>query len=41
VFVRLEAIRTEKHQTRFQPLQPYMDKQSIGDHTRPWQQIYH
>jgi hypothetical protein len=25
VFVRLEAIRTEKHQTRFQPLQPYMD----------------
>ncbi|KAG9193950.1 hypothetical protein G6011_03985 [Alternaria panax] len=39
VFVRLEAIRTEKHQTRFQPLQPYMDEQSIGDHTRPWQQI--
>ncbi|KAI2475472.1 DUF3505 multi-domain protein [Pyrenophora tritici-repentis] len=26
VFVRLEAIRTEMHQTRFQPLQPYMDK---------------
>jgi hypothetical protein len=25
VFVRLEAIRTEKHQTRFQPLQPYVD----------------
>ncbi|KAF3032558.1 hypothetical protein E8E12_001438 [Didymella heteroderae] len=39
VFVRLEAIRTEKHQTRFQPLQPYMDQKSIGDHTRPWQQI--
>ncbi|KAJ4354790.1 hypothetical protein N0V95_003520 [Ascochyta clinopodiicola] len=39
VFVRLEAIRTEKHQTRFQPLQPYMDEKSIGDHTRPWQQI--
>ncbi|CAN9275283.1 unnamed protein product [Alternaria alternata] len=35
VFVRLEAIRTEKHQTRFQPLQPYMDQKSIGDHTRP------
>lgn len=39
VFVRLEAIRTEKHQTRFQPLQPYMDEKSIGDHTRPWQQM--
>jgi hypothetical protein len=39
VFVRLEAIRTEKNQTRFQPLQPYMDQKSIGDHTRPWQQV--
>ncbi|KAK5011506.1 hypothetical protein LTR28_001223, partial [Elasticomyces elasticus] len=29
VFVRLEAIRTEKHQTRYQPLQPYMDEKSI------------
>jgi hypothetical protein len=39
VFVRLEAIRTEKHQTRFQPLQPYMDKDAIVKHTRPWQQV--
>jgi hypothetical protein len=39
VFVRLEAIRTEKHQTRFQPLQPYMDKDGIVKHTRPWQQV--
>jgi hypothetical protein len=39
VFVRLEAIRTEKHQTRFQPLQPYMDKEAIIKHTRPWQQV--
>ena len=39
VFVRLEAIRTEKHQTRFQPLQPYMDEKSIGEHVRPWQQV--
>jgi RecQ family ATP-dependent DNA helicase len=39
VFVRLEAIRTEKHQTRFQPLQPYMDEKSIGEHTRPWKQM--
>jgi hypothetical protein len=34
VFVRLEAIRTEKHQTRFQPLQPYIDKEAIVKHTR-------
>jgi RecQ family ATP-dependent DNA helicase len=39
VFVRLEAIRTEKHQTLFQPLQPYMDEASIVRHARPWQQI--
>jgi hypothetical protein len=39
VFVRLEAIRTEKHQTRFQPLQPYMDKEAIVKHTRPWQHV--
>jgi RecQ family ATP-dependent DNA helicase len=39
VFVRLEAIRTEKHQTRFQPLQPYMDRDAIVKHARPWQQM--
>ncbi|KAF2818027.1 hypothetical protein CC86DRAFT_414286, partial [Ophiobolus disseminans] len=39
VFVRLEAIRTEKHQTRYQPLQPYMDKDAIVKHMRPWQQV--
>ncbi|KAG9382290.1 Dimer-Tnp-hAT domain containing protein [Pyrenophora tritici-repentis] len=33
VFIRLEAIRTEMHQTRFQPLQPYMDKDAIVKHT--------
>jgi hypothetical protein len=38
-FVRLKAIRTEMHQTRFQPLQPYMDEKSIGEHVRPWQQM--
>jgi hypothetical protein len=36
VFVRLEAIRTEKHQTRYQPLQPYMDKDAIVKHMRPY-----
>jgi hypothetical protein len=39
VFVRLEAIRTEKHQTRYQLLQPYIDEKSIGEHVRPWQQM--
>ena len=39
VFVRLEAIRTEKHQTRYQPLQPYMDEKSILEHARPWKQV--
>jgi hypothetical protein len=39
VFVRLEAIWTEKHQTRFQPLQPYMDEKLINEHVRLWQQV--
>jgi hypothetical protein len=39
VFVRPEAIRTEKHQTWSQPLQQYMDKEAIVKHTRPWQQV--
>lgn len=39
VFVRLEAIRTEKHQTRYQPLQPYRDAKAIVKHVRPWQQM--
>jgi hypothetical protein len=39
VFVRLEAIRTEKHQTRHQPLQPYIDEDSIVQQARPWKQI--
>jgi hypothetical protein len=39
VFVRLEAIRTEKYQTRHQPLQPYMDEKAIKEHSRPWKQI--
>jgi hypothetical protein len=35
VFVRLEAIRTEKHQTQFQLLQLYIDKDAIVKHVRP------
>ncbi|KAL2045418.1 hypothetical protein ABVK25_012130 [Lepraria finkii] len=39
VSVRIEAIRTEKHQTRYQPLQAYMDGQSIQQYSRPWKQM--
>ncbi|KAK3065212.1 hypothetical protein LTS18_005998 [Coniosporium uncinatum] len=39
VFVKMEAIRTEMHQTRFQPLQPYMDEHAFTKHTYPWKQI--
>jgi superfamily II DNA helicase RecQ len=39
VFVRLEAIRTEKHQTRYQPLQPYMATKTLVKYSRPWQQV--
>jgi hypothetical protein len=39
IFLRLKAIRTEKHQIRFQLLQPYMDKDAIVEHMRPRQQI--
>jgi hypothetical protein len=39
VFVRLEVIRTEKHQTWFQPLQPYMDQEAIVKYSQPWQQV--
>ncbi len=39
IFVRLEAIRTEKHQTRYQPLQAYMNPKGMGNYSRPWKQI--
>jgi hypothetical protein len=39
VFVRLEAIRTEKPQTRYQPLQPYMATKMLVKYSRLWQQI--
>ncbi|KKZ66220.1 hypothetical protein EMCG_08056 [[Emmonsia] crescens] len=38
-FIRIEAIRTERHQTRHTPLQAYMDEESIAEHVRPWQQM--
>jgi hypothetical protein len=39
IFVRMEAIRTEKHQTRYTPLQAYMDDKSIKEQSRPWKQM--
>jgi superfamily II DNA helicase RecQ len=39
VMLRLEAIRTEMHQTRYQPLQPYQDASQINRRCRSWQQM--
>lgn len=39
VMLRLEAIRTEMHQTRYQPLQPYQDAKTVNDQCKPWQQM--
>jgi len=35
LFVRMEAIRTEKHQTRYHPLQPYRNEKALSDYVRP------
>lgn len=39
MFVRIEAIRTEQHQTRYQPLQPYQHEEGIKDRVRSWRQV--
>jgi RecQ family ATP-dependent DNA helicase len=39
LFVRFEAIRSEKHQTRYQPLLGYQNDQTFTLYVRPWQQI--
>ena len=39
VFVRMEAIRTEQHQTRYQPLKPYKEEAEVMDRVRPWRQV--
>ncbi|KAL8685459.1 MAG: hypothetical protein Q9218_007746, partial [Villophora microphyllina] len=38
-YVRMEVVRTEKAQTKYQPLQPYMDKDSVVQHALPWKQM--
>lgn len=37
--LRIEAIRSERHQNQYRPLQAYMDQEAIVKHMRPWQQI--
>lgn len=37
--IRVEAVRSEKRQTPYCPLQTYMDADSIAKHIQPWQQI--
>lgn len=39
LFVRFEAIRSEKQQTRYVPLMAYQDYKAIGTYTRPWQRV--
>ena len=39
LFVRMEAIRTKQHQTRYHPLQGYMDARAVREYSRPWKQI--
>ncbi|KAE8371094.1 hypothetical protein BDV26DRAFT_287051 [Aspergillus bertholletiae] len=37
--IRVEAVRSEKGQTPYRPLQAYMDADSVVKHVQPWQQI--
>ncbi|KAL8991046.1 MAG: hypothetical protein Q9169_007961 [Polycauliona sp. 2 TL-2023] len=38
-FLRIEVVRSEAKQTKYRPLQPYMDPDAMKDYTRPWKQI--
>ena len=35
----MEVMRSEAKQTKYRPLQPYMDPNAIKDYARPWKQI--
>ncbi|KAE8371008.1 hypothetical protein BDV26DRAFT_299200 [Aspergillus bertholletiae] len=37
--IRVEAVRSEKGQTPYRPLQAYMDADNVVKHVQPWQQI--
>jgi superfamily II DNA helicase RecQ len=39
VFVRMEAVRSEKHQTRYTPLETYWDPDEIARRVQPWRQM--
>src|SRR6186713_1535079 len=39
IFVRHEAVRTEKQQTRYQPLKPYKEAGDLTRNSKPWQQV--
>jgi len=39
VLIRMQAVRTEKDQVRYQPLQPYQERTSIIKRCRAWQQM--
>ena len=38
-FLRMEVVRSEAQQTKYRPLQPYMDPDTLEDYARPWKQI--
>ncbi|KAK7700559.1 hypothetical protein SLS57_012064 [Botryosphaeria dothidea] len=38
IFVRMELMKTEKHQNQYRPLQPYMEESAIVDRSRAWKQ---
>ena len=38
-FLRIEVVRSEAKQTKYRPLQPYMDPDAMKDYARPWKQI--
>ena len=38
-FLRIEVMRSEAKQTKYRPLQPYMDPEAIKDYARLWKQI--
>ncbi|GME40029.1 uncharacterized protein LTHEOB_12917 [Neofusicoccum parvum] len=39
IFIRMELMRTEKHQNRYYPLQPYMEENAVADRSRAWKQV--
>ena len=38
-YMRMEVVRTEKAQTKYRPLQRYMDRDSVTQHALPWKQM--